>query len=111
MYNFVKTSSLSLSLVHTDAEEEDDPDVLSDPIYHMNLREYLVQFIQSFTQTQYYEPFKSSLTAQELSVLKHVGISWKLIITLLYSLRVTWEVAESNQGFTIICKGVTFSCM
>lgn len=58
-----------------DAEEEDDPDILSDPIYHMNLREYLVQFIQSFTQTQYYETFKVSLTPQECSVLKHVGIS------------------------------------
>ena len=55
--------------------EEDDPDALSDPIYRINLRQYLTEFIGEFSKQPYFlSHFAQHLNVVEKKALGSVGI-------------------------------------
>ncbi|XP_022238749.1 importin-9-like [Limulus polyphemus] len=56
-------------------EDEEDPDALADPLYHINLQEYLTQFLKLLAQQPYYSTFSQHHTPQEKQVLQIAGIS------------------------------------
>lgn len=73
--NYIELVFMRLrTLISIADDDETDPDVLSDPLYHLNLKDYLIDFIKSFSQTQFYETFRVSLSSQEHSVLHVVGV-------------------------------------
>ncbi|XP_076333062.1 importin 9 [Tachypleus tridentatus] len=56
-------------------EDEEDPDALADSLYHVNLQEYLTQFLKLLAQQPYYSTFSQHHTPQERQVLQLAGIS------------------------------------
>ena len=58
-----------------DDEEEEDPDVLSDPLHSLNLRQYLSHFIAEFSKQPYFLQFTQHLNAEERRHLVELGVS------------------------------------
>jgi len=56
-------------------DEEDDPDALADPLYRINLRQYLTEFVGEFTKQPYFmSHFGQHLNAMEKKALASIGI-------------------------------------
>ncbi|XP_069694516.1 importin-9 [Periplaneta americana] len=55
-------------------DEEEDPDALKDPVYHLNIQQYLTEFLQSFSQQPYFHAFHEHLNKQEKQVLASIGV-------------------------------------
>lgn len=53
---------------------EDDQDALADPIYQINLENYLTQFLHLLAQQPCYPSFSQHHTAEEITTLKTTGI-------------------------------------
>lgn len=57
-----------------DNGDEKDPDALQDPVYHINIQQYLTEFLQSFSQQPYFHAFLQHLNKQEKQVLESIGV-------------------------------------
>ena len=58
-----------------DGEEEDDPDILNDPLYRINLRQYLTELISEFAKQPYFSShFAPHLNVMEKKALTSIGI-------------------------------------
>ena len=58
-----------------DEEEEEDPDALADPIYKMNVRQYLTDFITEFVKQPYFmSHFAQHLNDLEKRALRQIGV-------------------------------------
>merc|ERR1712141_388373 len=58
-------------------DEEDDPDALADPLYRINLRQYLTEFIGEFTKQPYFiSHFAQHLNLLEKKTLSNVGVQF-----------------------------------
>lgn len=55
-------------------DDDDDPDALADPVYHINIQVYLTEFLQSLSQQPFYNMFSSHHTPVEKQVLQTIGI-------------------------------------
>uniref|UniRef100_A0A8C5P946 Importin 9 n=1 Tax=Leptobrachium leishanense TaxID=445787 RepID=A0A8C5P946_9ANUR len=55
-------------------DEEDDPDVLKDPLYQIDLQNYLTEFLQQFAQQPCFTAFSNHLNDTERRVLQSIGI-------------------------------------
>ncbi|KAJ9582618.1 hypothetical protein L9F63_023037 [Diploptera punctata] len=55
-------------------DDEEDPDALQDPLYHLDIQQYLTEFLQSFSQQPYFHAFIRHLTKQEKQVLAEIGV-------------------------------------
>jgi len=56
-------------------DEEDDPDALVDPLYRINLRQYLTEFIVEFAKQPYFmSHFAQHLNIMEKKALNSIGI-------------------------------------
>ena len=56
-------------------DEEDDPDALTDPLYRINLRQYLTEFIGEFAKQPYFmSHFGQHLNIMEKKALASIGI-------------------------------------
>ncbi|XP_071438959.1 importin-9 [Hetaerina americana] len=82
-----EASSLDLDIAHVEFSgsdsqilDEDDPEALDDPIYHINLYDYLTDFCHSLKQQQCFVSFVNHLTEKECSILCKIGISVKMEI-------------------------------
>jgi hypothetical protein len=59
-----------------DDEDEDDPDALADPLYRLNIRQYLKEFIVEFCKQPYFLPhFAQHLNVMEKKGLVSIGIN------------------------------------
>lgn len=54
--------------------DDEDPDVMQDPVYHLNIQQYLTEFLQSFSQQPYFHVFLQHLNKQEKQVLESIGV-------------------------------------
>ncbi|GLH02685.1 Importin-9 [Gryllus bimaculatus] len=61
--------------VDDDDDAEDDPDILQDPVYHLNMQQYLTDFLQSVSQQPCFPVFSQHLNNQERQVLAAIGIA------------------------------------
>jgi hypothetical protein len=57
-----------------EAADDEDPDAMQDPVYHLNIQQYLTEFLQSFSQQPYYHAFLQHLNKQEKQVLESIGV-------------------------------------
>jgi len=57
-----------------DTGDDKDPDALQDPVYHINIQQYLTEFLQSFSQQPYFHAFLQHLNKQEKQVLESIGV-------------------------------------
>lgn len=58
-----------------DEDEEDDPDALADPLYRVNLRQYLTEFIGEFAKQPYFmSHFAQHLNIVEKKALENIGM-------------------------------------
>ena len=48
--------------------EEEDPDCKNDPLYSMDIKQYLVTYLREFCQQPYFSHFAAHLTPQEVGV-------------------------------------------
>ncbi|KFM58485.1 Importin-9, partial [Stegodyphus mimosarum] len=55
--------------VKDEEEEEDDPDISADPVYSLNFKAYLTDYLQQLMQLSCYNSFLEHLNAQEKSIL------------------------------------------
>lgn len=55
-------------------EVEQDPEIRQDPIYQMNLAEYLEQFLKNFATHQNFQVFVQHLNSSEKKVLNNLNI-------------------------------------
>ncbi|XP_053312848.1 importin-9 [Spea bombifrons] len=55
-------------------DEEDDPDVLKDPLYQIDLQNYLTEFLQQFAQQSCFSAFSQHLNDHERRILQSIGI-------------------------------------
>lgn len=55
-------------------EVEDDPDILEDPIYSMDIQNYLVEFLRAFSQHPSFSTFNNELGSNEQQTLIKAGI-------------------------------------
>lgn len=61
-----------------DDEDENDPDILLDPVYSTNIQQYLIEFLSSLSQQSFFHIFSQHLTENEKAVLKLIGVSvWR----------------------------------
>ncbi|GFG36392.1 hypothetical protein Cfor_01764 [Coptotermes formosanus] len=63
-----------LSAGTEDTGDDKDPDALQDPVYHINIQQYLTEFLQSFSQQPYFHAFLQHLNKQEKQVLESIGV-------------------------------------
>ena len=54
--------------------DEDDPEAITDPMFKIDLLEYLTQYLQTFSQQPCYAFFKEHHNEIEKDVLKQIGI-------------------------------------
>ena len=58
-----------------DGEEEDDPDIINDPLYRINMRQYLTELISEFAKQPYFSShFAPHLNVMEKKALTSIGI-------------------------------------
>lgn len=55
-------------------EDDDDPEIKSDPIYTLDLQSHLIKFVQTFALQQCYPSYLQALNAQERHTLSKIGI-------------------------------------
>ena len=55
-------------------EEEEDADALADPVYHVDLKQYLSEYLASFCQQPYIALFAPHLQTGERHVLTQIGV-------------------------------------
>lgn len=61
--------------IYQDEDAEEDPDAMADPIYRLNLKQYLTGFLTEFcTQPYFLTFFAQHLTHVEKNYLKTIGI-------------------------------------
>ena len=61
--------------IYQDEDDEEDPDALHDPIYTINLKQYLTEFLSEFCKQPYYlTHFAAHLTVAEKGSLASIGI-------------------------------------
>lgn len=58
-----------------DEEEEDDPDVKEDPIYAMDIGEYLGEMIRQLSTSGCHAELKTHLTPAEIAILNKIGVA------------------------------------
>jgi hypothetical protein len=63
-----------LSAGTEDTGDDENPDALQDPVYHINIQQYLTEFLQSFSQQPYFHAFLQHLNKQEKQVLESIGV-------------------------------------
>ncbi|CAI9717889.1 importin-9-like isoform X1 [Octopus vulgaris] len=63
-----------LNVLKSGLDEDEDPDALADPVYHIDLQAYLSEFLQSLSQQAFYNMFSSHHTPAERQVLQAIGI-------------------------------------
>ena len=79
-FNFHIFSELSRLLYTNDSfeedeEEEEDLDIISDPLYRINLRQYLTELISEFAKQPYFNShFAPHLNVMEKKALTSIGI-------------------------------------
>merc|ERR1719461_970348 len=57
-------------------DDEEDPDVRADPMYGLNLKQYLTEFLHDFCKQPYFHPhFSQHLNDVERGSLKAIGIA------------------------------------
>ncbi|XP_014669041.1 PREDICTED: importin-9-like [Priapulus caudatus] len=56
-------------------DDEDDEDALNDPLYQVNLQQYLMEFLRELSQQPYYSTFSAHHTDCERKVLANIGIN------------------------------------
>lgn len=56
-------------------EAEDDPDILQDPVYHLNIQQYLTDYLVSLSQQPYFPVFSQHLNNREKQVLTAIGVA------------------------------------
>jgi hypothetical protein len=54
--------------------DDGDPDALQDPVYHLNIQQYLTEFLQFFSQQPHFRAFLQHLNKQEKQVLASIGV-------------------------------------
>ncbi|XP_054724425.1 LOW QUALITY PROTEIN: importin-9-like [Uloborus diversus] len=59
---------------YVDDELEEDPDISHDPIYSLNLKAYLTEYLQQLMQLPYYNSFLEHLTTNEKHMLRDLGL-------------------------------------
>lgn len=58
-----------------DSEDaEDDPDIIGDPVYQVDLKASLTQFLQSLSQLPCYSTFSQHHNSQEVQALRTIGV-------------------------------------
>ena len=55
-----------------DDQEEDDPDCKADPIYSLDMKQYLVTFIRDFSSQPYFSHFTPHLNTSEQDTIKSI---------------------------------------
>ncbi|XP_076037579.1 importin 9 isoform X2 [Oratosquilla oratoria] len=55
-------------------DDDDDPDAVSDPLYNLDLQQYLTTFITTFAQHPAYQIFTPHLNPHEREVLQGIGV-------------------------------------
>ena len=55
-------------------EDEEDPDAKADPMYSLNLKQYLTEFLHEFCKQPYFPHFSRHLNVVERGSLKAIGI-------------------------------------
>jgi hypothetical protein len=58
-----------------DDDEEEDPDAKADPVYSLNLKQYLTEFLHDFCKQPYFPHFSQHLNVVERSSLQSIGIT------------------------------------
>ncbi|XP_048589409.1 importin-9 [Nematostella vectensis] len=56
-------------------EDDDDPEITSDPIYTMDLQAHLVEFVRRFVQQPCFQAYQQALNPQERHTLSRIGIT------------------------------------
>lgn len=59
------TLFIFLGIVEDEDDYEDDPDICNDPVYSVNLKSYLTDYLQQIMQLPFYNSFAEHLTASE----------------------------------------------
>lgn len=75
MSQFVPASNFSGYDIETEDDGDEDPDAVSDPLYHINIQNFLTQFLHTLSQQSCYNTFMQHHTPQEKQVLSSIGIS------------------------------------
>ena len=60
--------------IYQDEDDEEDPDALADPLYRLNLKQYLTEFVSEFSKQPYFPHFSQHLTHVEKSSLGNIGV-------------------------------------
>ena len=68
------TRCLSAGYDFDTVEEEEDADALADPVYHVDLKQYLTEYLSSFCQQPYIALFAPHLQTGERHVLAQIGV-------------------------------------
>ncbi|XP_015606737.1 importin-9 isoform X2 [Cephus cinctus] len=66
---------LNLEDLEDDSEEEEDPDLLQDSIYHLNLSQYLRDFLLNFSTHHCFSAFVQHLNATERRTLNSMNVN------------------------------------
>ena len=54
--------------------EDDDPDAVGDPLYNVNLKQYLKEFLLEFSRQPYFGHFVQHTNIVERNALKTLGV-------------------------------------
>ena len=60
---------------YQDDDDEEDPDAMADPIYNLNLKQYLTEFLGQFCAQPYFPHFVEHLAEPEKISIRSLGIS------------------------------------
>lgn len=66
---------LFFSGVMDDEEQDDDPDLLQDSIYHLNINQYLGDFLTNFSNHHCFPAFIQHLNPAERKILNNLNIN------------------------------------
>lgn len=65
---------LFLGSVEDEDDYEDDPDIIKDPVFHINLKAYLTDYLQQLMQLPFYNSFAEHLTVHEKNLVRELGL-------------------------------------
>lgn len=63
-----------LGVVDDEDIYEDDPDICNDPVFNVNLKAYLTDYLQQLMQLPFYNSFAEHLTASEKNLVHELGL-------------------------------------
>ncbi|XP_067129013.1 importin-9 [Centruroides vittatus] len=75
MSQYVPAANFSGYDIETEDCDDEDPDAISDPLYHINMQNFLTQFLHTLSQQSCYNTFMQHHTPEEKQVLSSIGIS------------------------------------